>query len=90
MHVSLNCLAAAAAACGHVVLVICMVDSWAVGAVRVRASRVCVVFFLLNSNSYNCIYHYQYSQSCAVFGCVGVVESELGCCLVTIGIMYWH
>ena len=29
MQVSLYCLAAAAAAaCGHVVLVICMVDSW--------------------------------------------------------------
>ena len=69
MHVSLYCLAAAAAAGGHVVLVICMVDSW---SVRVRASRDCVVFFLLNSNSYNCIYHYQYSQSCAVLAALGL------------------
>ena len=71
MHVSLYCLAAAAAAAGgHVVLVICMVDSWASSCESVES--LCCLFFSLISNSYNCIYHYQYSQSCAVLAVLGL------------------
>ena len=49
MHVSMHCLAAAAAAGGHVVLVICMVDSWASSCESVES--LCYLFFLVNSNS---------------------------------------
>ena len=47
MHVSLYCLAAAAAAaaCGHVVLVICVVDSWASSCESVES--LCGLFFSL-------------------------------------------
>ena len=69
MHVSLYCLAAAAAG-GHVVLVICMVDYW--GSSCESVESLCCLFYLPNSNSYNCINHYLYSQSCAVLAVLGL------------------